>query len=373
MEETILRTPALTRLLKAAAHDRHDVRLENFSPEQIRWAVETGLGPWLRRCTSSDVRATTSPLWPLVQGADLTARVIVGGQLDALEEVLQACEDHAPSLTLLKGIALCDQYYPEPHLRLMGDLDILTDHASVPAVESRLLRLGYVHRSEAPPEFYQMHHHIRPLFHPGRRVWVEVHRGLVPSNSLVGPDDVFSIENVNAELRPSTFRGRRVNRLSDDLQAVYLASHWALGFGRVGGMVGMIDFSRLLANAPALHWDRILAWLGGSPGAATCLHLLLSYQRRRRLADIAPEVLRTLSSRQPSLSAVNLRILHAVIDRYVVDGRRFGFLMSARNFDIIRAALLSPGRPSQNLCRALWNLLPSRIWYTQTMKRRSPR
>lgn len=308
-----------------------------------------------------------------MQGADLTARVIVGAQLDALEEILQACEDHAPPLTLLKGIAICDQYYPEPHLRLMGDLDILTDHASVPAVESRLLRLGYVHRSDTPPEFYETHHHMTPLFHPGRRVWVEVHRGLVPSNGPIGSDGVFSLENVNAELRPSAFRGRRVNRLSNDLQAVYLASHWAPGFGRVGGMVGMIDVSRLLASAPVLRWDRILAWLDGSPGAATCLYLLLSYLSRHRLADISPEVLRALSSRQQALGAVNLKILHAVIDRYLVDGRRFGFLMSGRNFDIIRAGFLAPRRPSQNLYRVLWNLLPSRIWLTQTMMGRSAR
>jgi hypothetical protein len=373
LEGTILRPPALTRLLKAAVHDRHDLRLENFSPAQIRWAVEAGLGPWLLRCTRRDAGARTSPLWPLVHGADLTARVIVGGQMDALEEILQACEDHAPPLTLLKGIALCDQYYPEPHLRLMGDLDLLTDQASVPAIESRLLRLGYVHRSETPPDFYRTHHHITPLFHPGRRVWVEVHRGLVPSSSLVGRDSVFSLENVHTELRPSSFRGRRVNRLSDDLQAVHLASHWALGFGRVRGMVGMIDLSRLLANAPALRWDRILAWLDGSPGAATCLHLLLSYLRRRRLADVAPRILRVLASRQQSLSAVNLAILHAVIDRYVVAGGRFGFLMSDRNFDIIRAALLSPGRPSQNLGQAVWKLLPSWVWFTQTVMRRSPR
>jgi len=78
---------ALTRLLTAASHDREDLRLEDFRPEQIRWAVETGLGPWLRLCTRGVPRAATSPLWPLVQGADLTARVIMGEQIDALRRV----------------------------------------------------------------------------------------------------------------------------------------------------------------------------------------------------------------------------------------------------------------------------------------------
>lgn len=299
-----------------------------------------------------------------MQGADLTARIIAGEQGDAMDDIVRVCEPHAPPLTLLKGISMGDQYYPEPHLRLMGDIDILIDEGSIPSVESLLLQSGYLRDSEYLPAFYDTHHHTTPLFHPGRCVWVEIHRGLFPSSSPVGADTIFGLEHINAELRPSVFRGRRVNRLSDELQVVYLASHWVFGFRRVRGMVGMLDVIRLLTNARSLRWGRILEWLEGSSVAATSLYLLLSYLSRHRLVDIDPQILRALRARQRSFGGVNLRMLHAVIDRYVVSGRPFGHLMSARNFDIVWRNLSSPRRPSHNLLQLLWDLWPSRAWLT---------
>ncbi len=360
---------SLTRLLEAARHDRANLTFSDFPAEQVRWAVTTGLGPWFRRCTVDDPGAAASPLWPLVHGADLTARVIVAEQLDALEEIVDIAKRHVPSLTLLKGISLCEQYYPEPHLRTMGDIDILVDEAALSTMRSRLVDLGYRPESHYPPGFYETHHHTTPMFHPRRRVWVEIHRGLFPPGSRVGADEVFSLERVNAELQPSLFRGRHVNRLSDELQLVYLASHWAFGFKRERGMVGILDVIRLLEKA-TLRWERILAWLEGS-FASTYVYVLLTYLARRGLADLEPEALPGLFRRQRSFGRTNLRVLHTVIDRYVVDGRKFGRVVSERNFGIIWQALLSPGRPSRNMLELGWNLLPSRAWLARALTPRA--
>lgn len=371
-EEIIPTAPSLTLLLQAASQNRTDLTLADFRVEQVRWAVETGLGPLLRRSTANDPRARTSPLWSLVRGADLTARVIAGDQMNAMDEIIRACEGQVPPLTLLKGISICEQHYPEPHLRLMRDIDVLVDQVAIPTVESLLLQLGYRHDSENPPEFYDTHHHITPFFHPGTRVWVEIHRGLFPAASQIGSDGVFSLENLKAELRPSAFRGWPVNRLSDELQVVFLASHWAFGFRRVGGMVGMLDLIYLLKNARTLRWERILDWLEGSV-ASTYVYLLLTYLGRHRLVDIAPEILRELSLRQRTFGPVNLKIVHALIDRYVTNGRDFGLLVSARNFAVLWRTLLLPDPPSRNVGRALWNLLPSRAWLMRQVTRRGTR
>src|SRR6185295_5446759 len=146
---------------------------------------------------------------------------------------------------------------PEPHLRTMGDIDVLVDEASVPELESRLIELGYRPQSAYPPEFYEKHHHAVPLFHPRRRVWVEIHRGLFPASSPPGPDEVFSRQRVDAELEPGHFRGHRVNRLTGELQLVYVTAHWGFGFRRDRALVGMIDVSRLL-DRTAPQWPRIL-------------------------------------------------------------------------------------------------------------------
>jgi Uncharacterised nucleotidyltransferase len=360
--------PSLTLLLRAASQNRTDLTLADFRDGQIRWAIETGLGPLLRRSTAADPAARRSPLWPLVEGADLTARVIADEQLRALTEIIRACEGRTPPLTLLKGMSICAQHYPERHLRPMRDIDILVEQGAVPIVETLLRQLGY-YQPLYPPEWLEGSHHIAPLFHPGTGMWVEVHRALFSANSEVSSDRIFGPENLRAELSSSECQGRPVNRFSDELQLVYIATHWALGFKRVGGMVAMLDLIYLLRNARALRWERIFDWLGGSVASAY-VYLLLSYLDRHQLADIAPGVLHNLFSRQRSFGRTNLAILHALLDRYVTDGREFGRAVSARNFDRVWRSLLLPGPPSLNVLLSLWNLLPYRTTLMRALLRR---
>jgi len=90
------------------------------------------------------------------------------------------------------------------------------------------------------------------------------------------------------------------------------------------------------------------------------VYLLLSYLDRHQLVDIAPGVLHDLFARQRSFGRTNLAILHALLDRYVTDGREFGLLVSARNFDRVWTSFLLPGPPARNVLLGLWNLLPYR-------------
>src|SRR5262249_37104232 len=119
-ERNISTAPSLKLLLRAAAEDRTDLALGAFRAEQIRWAVVSGLGPLLRRATTGDLDARKSPLWPLVESADLTARVMAGERLDAAAELIRACEGRTPPLALLKGLSIGEQVCPEPHLGLVS-------------------------------------------------------------------------------------------------------------------------------------------------------------------------------------------------------------------------------------------------------------
>jgi hypothetical protein len=358
---------SLVPLLQAARRDRAELTLAAFLPETVHWAVASGLGPWLRRCTRADSSVAASPLWPLVQSADLTTRLLVAEQLDATEEIVAVAERHVAPLTLLKGVSLCEQLYPESHLRTMGDIDILADEEVLPTLRALLVELGYRPQSDYPAEFYAAHHHIMPMFHPRRRVWVEIHRSLFPRDSPAGSDQVFSPALVATELQPSHFRGHRVNRLSDELQLVYLASHWAFGFKQERGMIGMLDVIRLLDRMP--RWTRILPWLDDA-FAATYVYLLLSYLAHRGLANLEPNVLGELRRRQRSLGRASLAALHAVIDRHVVEGRPFDRIVSERTFGIIWGELLAPRSPSGNMVGLGWSLLPSRGWWNRALTNR---
>lgn len=365
-EATISTTPSLKLLLRAAAEDRTDLVLGNWRPAQIRWALYSGLGPLLRRVTAGDPQARKSPLWPLIESADLTARVMASDRLDAAHEIVRACEARTEPLTLLKGISICEQFYPEPHLRPMGDIDLLAGTAAAGSIETQVLELGYRHASHYPPDFYETHHHLRPLVHARTRVCIEIHRELFPPSSRIATERAFSRANLAAELRPSSFRNCRVNRLSEELQIVYIASHWAFALSRVGGIVGMLDLVYLLAKARTLRWERILEWLDGSP-ATTYVYVLLSYLSRHQLIRLPSEVLHELFARQRSFGRANLRVLHTLLDRYITEGREFDVLVSARNFDVLWTNLARPGTPARNVLRAVWSLRPSRVWLKRTL------
>jgi hypothetical protein len=292
----------------------------------------------------------------------MTARVIAAEHLDAMAEIIDACKTHVAPLTLLKGISICEQHYPHPHLRPMRDIDFLAEAANVTAVESVLVELGYRQQSQLPHTFWQKHHHSMPFFHPQRRVWLEVHRGLVPAKSRLSRDKVFSLESVKAQLRPSEFQGRKVNRLSDELQVVYIASHWARDFKFIGGIVALLDMIYLLEKTKdALDWDQILNWVRDSVASAY-LYILLSYLDKYRLIDIAPEILSQLSLQQRSFGKVNLKIVHGLIDRCFVEGRNYGNVLRLRNCALIWGALLSDRSPLINLLLVPWELvLPHRL------------
>jgi hypothetical protein len=286
-----------------------------------------------------------------------------------MEEIARALGGRQPP-TLLKGISIAEQCYPEPHLRPMGDIDVLVDREDIPTVESALTEMGYGRRLLKSPEFYEAHHHTAPFFHPQRKVWVEIHRGLVPRWKPVGEDKVFSADNVRAERRPAEFRGRPVTRLSDELQVVYLASHWAFDFKRVGGVVALLDMIYLLRGARSIRWERILEWLDGSVSAAP-VYLLLTYLQGHGLVEIPAGVLGELRRRQRSFGVLSLRFVHAMIERYVVNGRDFGdVLASERNFQIVWETLLLPRSPFRRLPDLLWNLLPSRGTVLRAIRRR---
>jgi Uncharacterised nucleotidyltransferase len=335
-------------LLRTASHGRADLPAAAFDERLIRWIVETGLGPLLLRAVADDPGAAALPLWPLVHGANLTARVIAEEQIDAMAEILDACRDSVPPLVLLKGISICDQYYPEPHLRPMRDLDVLVEHEAVPTIEATLSKLGYGQPAQKPRGFYETHHHSSPFFHPERGIWVDVHRALVAPTSELRADKIFSVASLQSQLRSSEFRGRPVRRLSDELQIVHLSCHWAHRLQVVGGMVAMVDMIFLLKNAPALHWDQIVEWTKDSV-ASRYLYLLLTYLTTRRLIDMDADVLRRLRLTQTALDHITLELGHALIDRYVVNGRDFGRVMSERNLGRLWKTLVLRRPPSRRL------------------------
>ena len=151
-------------------------------------------------------------------------------------------------------------------------------------------------------------------------------------------------------------------RLSDELQIVYIAAHWAGKFHVIGGMIAMLDIVYLLQRKrDTINWDYLLSWLSGS-AASAYLYVMLTYLDRHHLIDIDPGVLHELGLCQRSCGAINEAILHALLDRYYVGGSPFGWPLSLRNISILWDTFLLPGSPWRNLMLVpcYW-LLPWRV------------
>ena len=331
--------PQLISLLEAISSSREDLALDDFDDVTVAWAIQSGLGPLLYRAVRRNVQSLASPSWGSLRAADLTARIVIGEHFQALREIADACRSSLPPLTLLKGISISEQCYPEAHLRLMRDIDLLVAKESLSAVTSALQQLGYRQLSNSGLR-YDKHHHLEPFFHQEKHVWVEVHHALFSAERRASSASIFSAENLAAQLRPSRFQGADVRRLSLELQLVYLASHWAQDFTPIGGVVALTDTIYLLKHAgAAFSWEWILKAVSRSI-PATYLYLLLSYLSHYGLVNIAPGIMRELSLSQRSFGRLSLKTTHRMIDDYLVKAPGFG--LSERSVGIIWKTLMLP-------------------------------
>jgi len=287
----------------------------------------------------------------------MVAQLAMSDALDALEEMLAASADIAREIILLKGISTCQYLYPEPHLRTMGDIDLLVPVHSQQRLETLLFDIGYRQQSSQPAEFYKAHHHSMPFFHPRKHTWVEVHTALL-SNRCVASDRIFSSSHVDSQIVPMTFRGHRTNRLNYEQEMIYIAAHWALErkcFG--GGVIPFVDIMYLIRNhGHEINWDHLLNSLDSSR-TAIYLNLMLRYLQNHGIISLPPLLMTQLTSVQKYPLGISESILHRMIDRYSIRGRRSGRLATEANLRTLWDTLLMPHPTWQNILRTPWNIL----------------
>lgn len=315
---------AALALLRGVSQGRPVPPLSDFSDAQINWIITTGFAPLACFLSRAESHGVESPLGRELESVDLSVRFINNLQLETLRELLKRSQGLLPPITLLKGCSIATEYYPEAHLRLMRDLDVLVNPKDQPLIEALLREMGFRQQSENNAAYYLMHHHSMPFFHPATGVWVEVHRDLFPTREEVGRLPVFSRKTIKTESMLSSFEDMSVIRLSPELQMVYTASHWALcliGLVHRGGLFALLDLLLILRKLQhRIRWNVILKWINNSV-AATHLYLLLSYLRATEIFDVGTEVLRELFRCQKSFGTLNLKIAHKLITRQLVAGK----------------------------------------------------
>jgi hypothetical protein len=333
-------------------------RLEEVDDGQMEWVRDAGLAPLLYRASRKEIDQVRAARREMLLGAELTAIARHGNRIDATREVVEACAPQGARLTLLKGISIADQYYPDAHLRPMGDIDVLVSAGAATTIESTILQLGY--RRKPHHQHREGAHHGAPLFHPGRRVWIEVHDALFPEDASLRRGRVFSPSHVAAHCVSSSFHGSAVGRLTGELQLVYIASSWVRDLSRHGVRASfvppLLDAVYLLkATGHTLDWDELLGWLD-NPMATASLYVMLSYLSRNRFYHVDPPILARLASKQDVIGPSVLRVLHTMLDYYLVGGRPFSRFIRDWHVSIVLSTLLAPGSSGRKIASVPWNI-----------------
>jgi hypothetical protein len=339
-------------LLHFAATGACTIEPATLSPDAVAWAIHTGLGPLCDLATANLSGDLKNQLHASALGAHFTS----ADQQTALLEILDHCQDLDRPITLLKGMSISHQYYPEPQLRIMRDIDILVHENDLATVENRLQSLGYRQKSTLPPEYYREHHHSMPFFHPQKGIWMEVHTQLFRHDNSRAKIAAFSSASIQQEMCVSRFGDFDVLRLSPELQLAYIASHWANDFKPVGGLIPMLDIIYLLQHEGAkLDLDK-LKHLLATPLAATPVRIILEFLHHNRV-DIFPAGLAAwLRQKKSTTGLVGDTILQKIITEYYVKKRDFDNINTEHNLSVIWATLFQPS-PWPNALRLPWNIL----------------
>jgi Uncharacterised nucleotidyltransferase len=345
-----------------SAHQGSAPQFRDLRGYQLRQVSDAGLTPLLFRAVHDSIETLQSNIRDGLKSADLTARVRYANLCDAALEIIDACRETGVTATLLKGISIGDQHYPEGHLRPMGDIDVLVPRQDYASVESTLLRRGYVRKPGYEVE--ETAPHGAPLFDPRRRVWVEIHTALFPADARRRTNEMFGPSHIAAQTVSSNFHGRSVLRLSNELQLAYIASYWIRDLSRSGFdpsfVMPLLDAIYLLkACGQTLDWEGLLAQCDNELAKAS-LYVMLDYLSRGGFAPCAIPIVSDLAVGQRIVGTPERRILTAMLDIFLVGDEDAAGLFMRRHPMLAQSilhTLLAEGSHAGKLSSLPWNVV----------------
>ena len=311
----------LLTLLQGLAAGRTHIDLTAIAPSVMEHALELGLGPVVEHLAGTADRQLGPPYVERIRAADLTARALTSAAYDSLAHALAAARHVQCPVILLKGAATALRYYPSPHLRPMGDIDVLVPVDRQAAFEDALRTFKFRQFPIDPWVNYDDHLHSAPFWDPVRRVWIEVHTTVFPRDYRLAQDPRFSQAAIAAQLTPIAVRDQTAYAMNHELQLIYTSARWCEMFDPRHGVYPILDAALLIRqHRDTLDWERILALVRGS-WAALPLHLMLWYLDESDLSPVPAYVLHALGKRYCHLNRSSRTILKRVISTCVIEGR----------------------------------------------------
>ena len=346
---------SLLPLIKAISSGKQNLDIGDIDRHLFEYIIDSGLASYL----NYSIIKTENIYHSILMSAELTAKIITNTQIQAIQVITDAAAGKIGDITLLKGISLCQNYYPSPHFRIMSDIDILILDKDISSLNEVLIKLGYKQTSEKPDDYYDAHHHDMPYYNKENNVWIEVHTHLFSNMTPVFNDKLFSLENIreNRLNMDSEKFGDKVKYICPELQLIYTCVHWAEDYNAYKSGIQFTDIILLVKNkGNGLDWNKIHNWLDNTASASS-VYLALSYLHKSGLLELPDSRFKKITLKNKNMFFINRFLLYKIIDKYMIKGVRYGKVLNEKNIIIIWDTLLQPSPSTINLISLPWNII----------------
>jgi hypothetical protein len=299
---------------------------------ELEWLVKGGLGPLVHHLVPRSNLPLPDSWRERLQSVDLVARFEARRRMRHTEWALGLFRNAGIEATLLKGIAVATRYYPEPHLRAMGDVDLLIPDDAVPIAMQLLRNEGFTLSRFAEPEWWDTHHHAPPLIHPEREITIELHHRLLPPNAVAKADPPFDLAMLDQRRFPTHVGEQLVFRLVPECEFALLVAAWgndlSIFLGEPGLQRPLVDAVLLLAKTgDTFDWERLARWTAGTTTGGL-LWTLLTLLRRHAALPIRTAVFDSLRKPLRRHSRGTVHAAQYFVHRHVIGQRPFGRILT---------------------------------------------
>ncbi len=201
-------------------------------------------------------------VWQKLEKDFQAARLRTMRQHFAVGKLLKTLNQAEVRIIPLKGIFLRETIFPDPALRVSGDIDLLIQPEDLDQTRQILRRLDYLpkgHSFFTDQYLPEKHHHLVPYQLNNRDVEIEVHWNLAPPRYHLPVD----MDGVWERSRPGQTTGQEVNCLSPEDLLLHLAIHAGV-YDRTRFQHPLIRLRHLIDIAETVHsyqqkmdWDTV--------------------------------------------------------------------------------------------------------------------
>jgi len=314
------RTTFIPDLLRAARPG--STSAVHLAPDQAIALCRLGLGPLAWTLRANGRLSASNDSLELLQGADLTSRLLHGRTSRAVSDLLAEFSQRQIRVTLLKGISIADQYYDPPWCRIMGDVDLLVADQDLAEAASMIESFGYVPDEAETLEL--PHHHLPAVRNPDSGVIIELHSELFRPNSPPSRCSLFSSGRWREYTAPSHFGDEGAQRFAPEYQLAYTIAHWATERKWPTNVFAYADCALIVAASGHFDWSRFVRWMHDCEWFGAVATIMLSCLAAHDLLQPAPPVVDAMRSYRRRLGGHNVDFMRQLVTTIPLSGGLHG-------------------------------------------------